>query len=106
MSVGSKKNAAVSLFKVHVNGRAFLFNPESPEDSAVTLNAEPPVSCGWNSILDLSAAIKALAISPHRGGLVFSFHSEQSPRVSLHLRHGSLTPLKRTSVGDFLSAVA
>lgn len=102
MSVGSKKNAAVSLFKVHVNGCAFLFNPESPEDSAVALNAEPRVS----SILDLSAAIKALAISPHRGGLVFSFHSEQSPRVSLHLRHGSLTPLKRTRVRDFLSAVA
>lgn len=55
---------------------------------------------------DLSAAIKALAISPHRGGPVFSFHGEQSPRVSLHLRRVSLTPLKRVSVRDFLSAMA
>lgn len=38
MSVDWKKNAAASLFKVHVNGYVYFFNPKSAKNLTAMLN--------------------------------------------------------------------
>lgn len=38
MSADWKKNAAASLFKVHVNGHVYFFNPKSAKNLAAMFN--------------------------------------------------------------------
>lgn len=77
MSVAEKKNAAGSLFKVHVNGRAFGFNPDAPAAPAAG-SVRRRVRYGWAPFGLCRALLAAVRARP-------SLRAERGPLVTSHL---------------------